>query len=156
MRRTDGRILRRREIGRTNIINAELKIENNDCFLVFADGYRLKMDNILDEEKKDQKVIVAARPEEVVINDREGIKAKVCDSVFLGLNTHYFVLSDSVKCVNMDEKNDERIELIQESLIDDIIPNGNEVLLRLKSEKINVFTEDGSKNIVTGVKNDNK
>ena len=114
------------------------------------------MDNILDEEKKDQKVVVAARPEEVVINDKEGIKAKVCDSVFLGLNTHYFVLSDSVKCVNMDEKDDERIELIQESLIDDIIPNGNEVLLRLKSEKINVFTEDGSKNIVKGVKNDNK
>jgi iron(III) transport system ATP-binding protein len=56
----------------------------------------------------------------------------------------------------MDEKDDERIELIQESLIDDIIPNGNEVLLRLKSEKINVFTEDGSKNIVKGVKNDNK
>ena len=143
-------------IGRTNIINAELKVEGGECFLVFADGYRLKMDNILEEEKKDQKVVVAARPEEVVINDKEGIKAKVCDSVFLGLNTHYFVLSDSVKCVNMDEKDDERIELIQESLIDDIIPNGNEVLLRLKSEKINVFTEDGSKNIVKGVKNDNK
>ncbi len=143
-------------IGRTNIINAELKVEGGECFLVFADGYKLKMDNILPEEQKDQKVIVAARPEEVVINDAEGIKAKVCDSVFLGLNTHYFVLSDKVRCVNMDEKDDDRIELIQESLIDDIIPNGNEVLLRLKSEKINVFTEDGSKNIVKGVKNDKK
>ena len=144
-------------IGRTNIINAELSVENGECFLVFADGYKLKMDNILDEEKKNQKVIVAARPEEVVINNvNEGIEAKVCDSVFLGLNTHYYVLSDQVKCVNMDEKDDERIELIQESLIDDIIPNGNVVHLRLKSEKINVFTEDGSKNIVKGVKNDNK
>lgn len=143
-------------IGRTNIINAELKAEGGECFLVFADGYRLKMDNILPEEQKDQKVIVAARPEEVVINDKEGIKATVCDSVFLGLNTHYFVLSDKVRCVNMDEKDDDRIELVQESLIDDIIPNGNEVLLRLKSEKINVFTEDGSKNIVKGVKNDCK
>jgi len=143
-------------IGRTNIINAELKAEGGECFLVFADGYRLKMDNILPEEQKDQKVIVAARPEEVVINDKEGIKATVCDSVFLGLNTHYFVLSDKVRCVNMDEKDEDRIELVQESLIDDIIPNGNEVLLRLKSEKINVFTEDGSKNIVKGVKNDCK
>ena len=143
-------------IGRTNIINAELKAEGGECFLVFSDGYRLKMDNILPEEQKDQKVIVAARPEEVVINDKEGIKATVCDSVFLGLNTHYFVLSDKVRCVNMDEKDEDRIELVQESLIDDIIPNGNEVLLRLKSEKINVFTEDGSKNIVKGVKNDCK
>ena len=143
-------------IGRTNIVKAELKCEGGECRLVFPDSYSVRMDNILEEEQKDQPVIVAMRPEEVVINDSEGISATVCDSVFLGLNTHYFVKSEMVRCMNMDEKDDERIELIQESLIDDIIPNGNEVRLRIKSEKINIFTEDGSKNIVKGVKNDNK
>ena len=143
-------------IGRTNIIEAKLKASAEGCFLEFADGYSVKMDNILEEEQKDQDVIVTIRPEEVTINEEEGILATVCDSVFLGLNTHYYVLSDSVHCVHTEDKDDDRIELIQESRIDDIIPNGNLVKLKVKAEKINVFTKDGSKNIVTGVKNDNK
>ncbi len=141
-------------IGRTNILEAKLQASAEGCFLVFADGYRVKMDNILEEEQKDQDVVVTVRPEEVVINEEEGIRASVCDSVFLGLNTHYYVLSDSVHCVHTEDKDDDRIELIQESLIDDIIPNGNEVKLKIKAEKINIFTKDGSKNIVKGVKND--
>ena len=39
-------------------------------------------------------------------------------------------------------------------MIDEIIPNGSDVRLKIKKEKINVFTADGSKNIVKGVKND--
>lgn len=141
-------------IGRTNIIKAKLEVTGNDAYLIFKDGYKLKMDNILPEEMKSQDVIVTIRPEEVVINDKEGIKAKVSESIFLGLNTHYYVLSDTVHCEHTEDKDDDRIELTQESLIDDIIPNGEEVKLRIKAEKINVFTADGSKNIVKGVKND--
>ncbi len=141
-------------IGRTNIINAKLVVENDIAKLVFADGYEVVMDNILPEEKKSQDVVVTIRPEEVVINNEEGINAKVLESVFLGLNTHYYVLSDTVRCVVTEEKNDNRIELIQESQIDDIIPNGTDVKLKVKAEKINIFTADGSKNIVKGVKND--
>lgn len=141
-------------IGRTNIINAKLVVENDVAKLVFADGYEVVMDNILPEEKKSQDVVVTIRPEEVVINNEEGINAKVLESVFLGLNTHYYVLSDTVRCVVTEEKDDNRIELIQESQIDDIIPNGTDVKLKVKAEKINIFTADGSKNIVKGVKND--
>ncbi len=141
-------------IGRTNIINAKLEVEKDIAKLVFADGYEIEMNNILPEEKKSQDVVVAIRPEEVVINSEEGICAKVSESVFLGLNTHYYVISDKVHCVLTEEKDDNRIELIQESLIDDIIPDGTEVKLKVKAEKINIFTADGSKNIVKGVKND--
>ena len=141
-------------IGRTNIIKARLEVENNKAFLVFKDGYKVEMENILEDEMKSQDVIVTIRPEEVVINDSEGIKAKVSESIFLGLNTHYYVLSDTVHCEHTEDKDDDRIELTQESLIDDIIPNGQEVKLRVKAEKINIFTADGSKNIVKGVKND--
>ena len=48
----------------------------------------------------------------------------------------------------------EEVEIIQESKIDSIIPKGTSVYLGVKTEKINVFNEDGSRNIVTGVKND--
>ena len=141
-------------IGRTNIIKAKLVVEGGTPYVEFKDGYKVKMNNILEEEIKDQDVIVTIRPEEVVINNEEGIVAKVDESIFLGLNTHYYVLSDKVHCEHTEDKDDDRIELIQESLIDDIIPNGETVKLKLKAEKINVFTADGSKNIVKGVKND--
>ena len=141
-------------IGRTNLVNAKLVVKEGKCFIVFADGYKFEMTNILEEEQHDQDVILAIRPEEVVINDKEGIRGKVDDSVFLGLNTHYYVLSDEVHCIHTEDKDDDRFELIQESLIDEIIPNGTDVYMKIKSEKVNVFSADGSKNLVKGVIND--
>ena len=92
---------------------------------------KFSMDNILPEEMHDQDVIVAVRPEEVVINTEEGIHGKVDDSVFLGLNTHYFVhLEDG-----------ETAEIVQESKIDSIIEKGTEIRLGVKTEKINIFDE---------------
>ena len=49
----------------------------------------------------------------------------------------------------------EKAEIIQESKIDSIIPKGTQIYLGIKTEKINVFSEDGSRNLVTGVVNDN-
>ena len=65
---------------------------------------------------------------------------------FLGLNTHYFVRLNS----------EEPVEIIQESMIDEAIQPGHEIYLTVKPEKINVFTEDGSRNILDGVRNDNE
>ncbi|MCR5066466.1 MAG: ABC transporter ATP-binding protein [Erysipelotrichaceae bacterium] len=141
-------------IGRTNLCNGKLNVKNGKCIISLADGYEFEMDNILEEEQHDQDVILAIRPEELVLNDKEGIHAKVNDSVFLGLNTHYYVLSDAVHCIHTEDKDDDRFELIQESLIDEIIPNGTAVRLKIKKEKVNIFTADGKKNIVKGVKND--
>ena len=133
-------------IGRTNILEGQLKVSDQKALLELEDGYTVEMDNILDEEKHDQKVQVSVRPEEFVIvqDTNEGIHAKIDDSVFLGLNTHYFVTTEKgVKA-----------EIVQESQIDSILPVGLEVRLQVKKEKINVLTEDGKKNIVKGVLND--
>ena len=73
-----------------------------------------------------------------------GLTARIDDSVFLGLNTHYFVtLSDGTKA-----------EIVQESMIDSILPKGETVRLTVKKDKINVLTGDGAANILKGVKND--
>ena len=74
----------------------------------------------------------------------QGIGAVIDDSVFLGLNTHYFVTTDSGL----------KAEIVQESQIDSIIPKGERVRLTVKQEKINVMTADGSANILSGVQND--
>ena len=127
-------------IGRSNLMDAVVKVNGEEKSIVFNNGYTVKMDNLTDVTDG-QKVSVSVRPEELVINSTsEGgsLTGTVQYSTFLGLNTHYIVeLSDG-----------SRAEIIQESQIDDIIENGTQVNMTVKAEKINVFTEDGEKTLV--------
>ena len=134
-------------IGRSNIINGKLAVEDGKTMLVAPSGYKAEMTNVLDQYKKDQDVIMSVRPEEFLLNrdaDAEGILATVDDCVFLGLMTHYFVHLES----------GEEVEIIQESSIDSIIEPGTKIRLTLNTEKVNIFTADGSANMLTGVCND--
>ena len=129
-------------IGKTNVLNGTL----NNSVLKIAGKYDISLNNIKDKSVKGN-VVISIRPEEFVIDEnqiKDGIKAFIDSSVFLGLNTHYFAHLES----------GEKIEIVQESKIDSIIPKGTEVYLKVKQDKINVFTEDGSRNILEGVNND--
>jgi iron(III) transport system ATP-binding protein len=134
-------------IGRTNLLEAQLVIDGRDVKLRFPEGYAIRLENVRDDCRKNQKVIASIRPEEFVISTvpNEGLRTVVDSGIFLGLNTHYFVHLDS----------DRQVEIIQESRIDEIIPGNSEIYLTIKPEKVNVFTEDGSRNILNGVNNDN-
>ncbi len=133
-------------IGRTNILEADATVNGSLMTLHLKDGFTVSLSNVQPEFRQDRKVIVSIRPEEFIIseNSDEGLRAVVDSSVFLGLNTHYYVHLDS----------GQEVEIIQESKIDEIIPEKHTVYLKVKAEKINVFTEDGSRNIVKGVNND--
>ena len=72
------------------------------------------------------------------------MKGTVQDAVFLGLNTHYFVKLDS----------GEDVEIIQESSIEETLSKGARISLTVNTDKVNLFLADGSKNILTGVRND--
>ena len=129
-------------IGKTNVLNGTL----NNSVLKIAGKYDVNLNNIKDKNVKGN-VVISIRPEEFAIDEnqaKDGIKAFIDSSVFLGLNTHYFAHLES----------GEKIEIVQESKIDSIIPKGTEVYLKVKQDKINVFTEDGSRNILEGVNND--
>ena len=129
-------------IGKTNVLNGTL----NNSVLKIAGKYDVNLNNIKDKNVKGN-VVISIRPEEFVIDEnqaKDGIKAFIDSSVFLGLNTHYFAHLES----------GEKIEIVQESKIDSIITKGTEVYLKVKQDKINVFTEDGSRNILEGVNND--
>ena len=135
-------------IGRSNVLRGEkLVVEDGRTYVVTKSGYKAEFTNVLPEEKKDQEVILSVRPEEFLLNQNpstEGITATVDDCVFLGLNTHYFVHLES----------GEEVEIIQESSIDSIIQPGTQIKLTLNTSKVNVFSADGSKNILTGVCHD--
>lgn len=125
-------------IGRTNLLKAT--VVDNGGGIRFKDGLSLSMDNLTDDAKDGQEVIVSIRPEEFVIEEagQEGLPATVAYNIFLGLNTHYFV----------DLADGERVEIIQESRIEEILKSGTPIKLGIKREKINVFTQDGSRSVI--------
>lgn len=134
-------------IGRSNIMNGKLVVEDGRTMLVAPGGYKCEMTNVQEQYKADQDVILSVRPEELILSrdaSIDGISATVDDCVFLGLMTHYFVHLDS----------GEEAEIIQESSIDSIIQPGTRIKLTLNTDKLNIFTADGSTNILTGVQND--
>ena len=133
-------------IGRTNLVDGEIVMENGQAMLRTAGGYTVAIDTLLPGEEKNQPVTVSVRPEEFIISgDDEGIAATVKSSTFLGLNMHYFL--------TLEDGTD--VQVIQEAELDSRLPDGAKIRLRMKQGKINVFCKDGSRNLVTGVTNDN-
>ncbi len=117
-------------IGRTNMVLADCN-KNEVSFL----GHKIKIKNL----DYNGKVRVSIRPEEFIItDDKNAIKAVIKDTIFLGLNTHFF----------MELPNKQIVEIIKESMINSNNESDKEIYLTINIDKVNVFTEDGTKNLV--------
>jgi iron(III) transport system ATP-binding protein len=124
-------------IGKTNIITRALVPQENTSKLLISDSYAIDMPVIHHQERK--QVLVSIRPEDFqIVEDTEGMAATVNDSIFLGLMTNYFVTLET----------GERADIIQESTINSIYSKGSTIRLQVNVEKINVFSEDGAKNLL--------
>lgn len=132
-------------IGSTNVVNGRLNVDSKGAFLQLQEGVPIPLSNLASGVGS-QDVIVSIRPEEMEISTetQSGIDGVVENYQFLGLNTIYFIRMFGNR----------RLEIVQESTIDNIIQPGTKVSLHLKSEKINVFNTDGSVNLLSGVNND--
>ncbi|WP_312440810.1 ABC transporter ATP-binding protein [Lacrimispora sp.] len=126
-------------IGLSNILSGIALVKNGETFIQIQD-YTVPMDQLSQEVKDGQNIKVSIRPEEFIISqaDGAGIPATVKSSVFLGITTHYFVTL----------ANGQEIEVIQNSDIWDIIPDGSKIRLAVQPQKINIYTEDGNRNLV--------
>jgi iron(III) transport system ATP-binding protein len=134
-------------IGRANILEREFRVMNGTYNIMLDNHYSIEMDNISASFKDDGRtsVILSIRPEEFIIaKDNEGIKGIIVSSMFLGLNTHYFVQLN----------NGEHVEIVQESSLDTILEPGTGVTLKVKKEKINVFDKKTEINMIKGVVDD--
>ena len=133
-------------IGRTNIVKGKLERKDDLDYIILGGKHRYLISSLNDKARFNEEVLVSIRPEEFVVNEKDngGLRGRIKDSIFLGLNTHYYLELDS----------GDEVEVIQESKIDSIIPAGTEVYLSIKTEKINIFSKDGNTSFVTGVKND--
>ena len=128
-------------IGLSNFLEAAVSRKDGKTELIFKDGgYRVPMANLSGDAKDGETVLTAVRPEEFLFGEAggEGIPAKVRSCVFLGNGTHYFLTLPS----------GQEIEAIRDSDEWTNIPDGTAVTLRVKPNRINVFTADGDKALV--------
>ena len=116
-------------IGRSNLLPGRIK----DKQVLLNGTPVMKLD------AADQNVRLSIRPEEWFMA-KEGISARILDETFLGAEMHYRIALDS----GLEG------DVIAESSAEADAQEGAQVFLKIKSEKINVFTEDGSVNLTKG------
>ncbi|MCK1162059.1 ABC transporter ATP-binding protein [Streptococcus uberis] len=123
-------------IGRTNMISATLGHDNGEAYLQFNDGYSISFPSL--NHIEDQEVRVSIRPEEFVRRKDGAIKAVIKDSTYLGLNTEYIVETPFAN----------RIQVTEESTLDEDFGPGDCIYLDINRQKINVFSADGKVNLL--------
>ena len=126
-------------IGRTNIIPANLEKRSDGAYIVFSDGYALRMPAL--DQAKEQAILVSIRPEEFIKDESGDIEGIISDSVYLGLNTEYFIETGFAS----------KIQVSEESTFEEDLQKGDRIRLRINTQKLNVFSADGSQNLITGV-----
>ncbi|MEF9973856.1 MAG: ABC transporter ATP-binding protein [Clostridia bacterium] len=139
-------------IGKSNVLSGRTVMEDGQCYVEFMSGYKVRATGIRPEYDRDAEVLISARPEELIlrpanaapVSKKDGIHALIDDSVFLGLNTHYFVTLES----------GEKAEIIQESQIDSILPPGTPIVLTVNCEKFNLFSAATKQSLMSGVVNE--
>ena len=123
-------------IGKTNMIERKLEKVGDACKIVISDSYSIDFPGA--KHLDSQQVLLSVRPEDYqIVETGEGLSATVDDSIFLGLMTNYFVTLET----------GERTDIIQESTINSIYGKGSLIKLKINTEKINVFSEDGENNL---------
>ncbi len=127
-------------IGRSNSLDARLEPGGEDSILVLQSGDRVPYPYLKVDAPTD--VVVSIRPEDLYIADDGPITAKVLDQIFLGTSSHYHLkLADG-----------EVMEMISESSMAEEQVYAEDVKLGLKTRKINIFTADGTENLVGDLK----
>lgn len=129
-------------IGQSNILDGQVIKNNSEEGIKIFDAF-FAMTNLSKNCKNMEDVKVSIRPEEFILSmdNKDGIKGVVKSSVFLGINTNYFI----------ELENGKEIEVIQASDALEAIPNDSTVYLKLQTEKINVFNNEGTNSLIEGV-----
>lgn len=126
-------------IGRTNIIDAKLVNHDGKAHLQFENGQELAYPLL--DGAKDQAIKVSIRPEEFMREADGEFEATIEDSVYLGSVTEYYVTIPGFN---------QRVQVSEESTFNEDLGKGDTFKLAVNLQKINVFTADGSQNLLGG------
>lgn len=134
-------------IGHSNLFYGTVK-KDSGIAVEFANGYKIKMNNLDDSVVDGQKIVVSVRPEEFSISDN-GLKCKISNSTFLGKYTNYVLDFADGMCL----ENQPSIEFSQDlGHSEHIYRSGDSISLEPNPTKINVFTEDMARSLIKEVK----
>lgn len=134
-------------IGHSNLFHGTIKGNANGKVVVFNDGYIMPMDNLSEDAVDGMEVIISVRPEEFSIQ-KDGLKCKIKNKVFLGKYNTYFLEFPE----NMLIPDQPSIEFSQDlGHAERLLDIDEEVVLRPNPAKVNIFTADGSRNLLKGV-----
>lgn len=125
-------------IGRTNIIEGKLIKKEGLVVVQVNDNYAIQFPEL--NHLEEQLVQISIRPEEFVRSNSQGMKATVEDSVYLGLNTEYYLKLD----------NGQKIQVTEESTLEEDFMPGDILYFDVNKQKINIYTQDGSVNLLGG------
>jgi iron(III) transport system ATP-binding protein len=122
-------------IGRTNFFEARYR--SNKKLLEFGE-YGFAAENISAQE--DCSVILSVRPEDFIMHKENDLPLNgvIKENFFLGLNT--------LQLVELSH-NQQLVEIVRESSLENLFTAGEGVSLSIKSQKINVFSEDSKQNL---------
>ncbi len=129
-------------IGSSNIIDAELQLENNRHVLKFSEDYSLLIENLISNVEQGP-VRVSVRPEEFTFSyDKQGMKGLIVENTFLGKYINYVIeFSDGVK-----------VETIQEIAdAEQVFKKGEYAWFKVDPFRINVFNATGDYSLISGV-----
>ncbi|MGD6730478.1 MAG: ABC transporter ATP-binding protein [Pleomorphochaeta sp.] len=122
-------------IGKTNIFDKPVRKKDGKYYIEITPNYLIENNSITSDISN---ILISVRPEDfTIVDEGKGIKATVNGVVFLGLMTHYFVKLET----------GENVEIIQESTIKDNYEKGSQIILKLNTNKLNYFINDGVENI---------
>ena len=134
-------------IGHSNLFYATLSKKNGKTEIVFRDGCRLEMNNLIDDCKNGQEVIVGVRPEEFYVSDK-GLSCKVENTTFLGRYSNYFLKFADGICV----PDQPSLEFSQDlGHTQELYRMGDTLKLMPDAQKINVFTADMEHSLIKDV-----
>lgn len=126
-------------IGTSNSISGTIEVRDMTKTLKLKNGYTVELNTLKATVKNNQAVIASVRPQEFIITTEENaIQGIIESTMFLGLNTHYFVNLES----------GEKVEVVQDADENTILPEGAHIRLKLKSDKINIFDSETEKTLI--------
>lgn len=134
-------------IGHSNLFRATVKRAGEKTSVVFRNGWEMPMEGIEDAAEDGMEVVVSVRPEELSIQS-EGLSCEVRTKVFLGKYINYSLgFADEMILPHQAS-----IEFSQDlGHAEQQLEVGDTVCLRPNAKRVNVFTADGSRNILKDV-----
>ena len=134
-------------IGHSNLFHGRVKKSGTEMSVIFRSGHEMPMSNLGEEAEDGMDVVISVRPEELSIQD-DGLPCKVKTKVFLGKYINYSLDFDE----EMILPHQASLEFSQDlGHATQQLEVGDTVHLRPNAWKVNIFTADGSRNILKDV-----